>query len=101
MEDEHERQRRERGAEAAEDGFGALRALPVGPEPREPGQQCEHAKAPRPRLGRGEPTGDDEPDASRDVGHPSSGEGTGIGRREVGAAIDAEDRGDRPREGKC
>ena len=81
-------------------GFGALRALPVGPEPREAGQQREHAKAPRSRLDRGEPAGDDEPEASRDVGHPSSRERGGIGRREVGAAIDAEDRGDRPREGK-
>ena len=66
MEDEYERQRRERGAEAAEDGFGALRALPVGPEPREAGQQREHAKAPRSRLDRGEPTGDDEPEAGDD-----------------------------------
>ena len=100
MEDEHERDRRDHGAEAAEDRLRALRALPVGPEPGEARQQGEHAEAPRSRLSRGEPAGGDEPKAGREVGHPSCGERSGVSGLEGAAVIDGEECGDGPGEDK-
>ena len=79
MEDEHERERRDHGAEAAEDRSGALRPFPVRPEPRKPGEQCEHAEPPRARLGRGERACREESKAGRKVCHPSGGERGGVG----------------------
>ena len=46
MEDEYQRERRDQGTEASEEGLGVLRALPVRPEPRQAREQCEHAEAP-------------------------------------------------------
>ena len=78
------------GAEAAEEGRGVLRALPVRAEPREAGEQREHAEAPGSRLGRGEPARREQSEAGREVGHPCGGERGGVGGLEVAAVIDRE-----------
>ena len=94
MEDEYERERRDDGAEGAEYRSGALRPLPVRPEPREPGQQREHAEVPRARLGRRERACREQSDTGRKVCHPSGGERGGVGGPR--AVIDADERGDGP-----
>ena len=90
MEDEYERERRDQGTEASEEGLGVLRALPIRPEPRQAGEQCEHAESPGSRLCRGEPARREQSKAGGQVRHPCGGERGGVGGLEAAAVLDGE-----------
>ncbi len=98
VEDEYERERRDQGTEASEEGLGVLRALPIRPEPRQAREQGEHPEAAGSRLCRGEAARREQSKAGGQVGHPCGGERGGVGGLEAAAMVDREKCGDGPGE---
>ena len=99
VEDQRERERRDHGAQAAQQ----RRSVHPIPSQSAPNQATPASIASRPSRRvrgcvQGEPTGHDQAEARPDVGDPSGGKRGCVGRRRVGAGVDGEDRGDRPRE---
>ena len=98
VQDEHQRERRDQRAQAAQEPRRVLSSLPVGAEPREPDEQHEQAEAPGPRLGVGEPAGQDQSQAGDGVGHTDGRKRGSVRGQPVCAGIDRDDRADRPGE---